>query len=61
MPRSTMHEDEDNEVPNYSKYDYSDTLQQFQEFDRLHENELSMLECYGDFQLEALLNSFNDR
>ena len=47
-------------IPNYSKYDYSDTLDHFSEHDRLLKKELSSLECYNEYQVEPL-NSFEDR
>ena len=48
-------------IPNYSNYEYSDSLECFFEHDRLLENELSSLECYDEYQLEKPLNSFEDR
>ena len=47
-------------VPNYSNYEYSDSLEYFSEHDRLLENELSRLERYDEYQLEKPLNSFED-
>ena len=44
-----------------SKYDYTETIQIFTEMDRLLELELSSLECYNKYKLEAPLNSFSDR
>ena len=48
------------EVPNYSQYDYTDSIQTFNESDRLLETELNTLVRYQDFQLKASLNSFSD-
>ena len=47
-------------VPNYSKYEYTEMMQTFSKTDRLLESELNSLECYDTFQLEAPLNTFNE-
>ena len=47
-------------MPNYSLYDYTECIQNFNESDRLLETKLNMLVCYQDFQLEASLNSFSE-
>ena len=47
-------------MPNYSLYGYTDSIQTFNESDRLPETELNTLVCYQDFQLEAPVNSFSD-
>ena len=52
--------DSDGKVPNYSQYEYAETIQTFSESDGLLESELHSLECYGEFKLEAPLNSFSD-
>ena len=57
MPKKDKKE---GKVPNYSKYKYIKVMQTFSETDRLLESELNSLECYGEFQLEAPLNSFSD-
>ena len=60
MPKRRKNIHSTGEVPNYSLYDYTDSIQTFNELDRLPETELNMLVCYQDFQLEAPLNSFSD-
>ena len=47
-------------MPNYSNYEYTETMQTFSEMDRLCEMELNSLECYDTFQLEAPLSSFSN-
>ena len=61
MPKSKKTEDSVDKVPNYSRYDYTDKLQTFTEADHLLESELSLLECYGEYELEAPQNNFSDR
>ena len=61
MPKRKLYKEEDNEIPMFSKYEYSQTLTGFTESDKLMENELNSLECYLDCQLGAQLNSFNDQ
>ena len=60
MPKQRKNVHPTSEVLNYSLYDYTDSIQTFNELDRLHETELNTLVCYQDFQLEAPLNSFSD-
>ena len=48
-------------LPNYSKHEYADKLPPFNEFNGVLEMELSSLECYKDYELEAPLNQFSDR
>ena len=48
-------------LPNYSKYKYSDKLPPFNEYDCVSEMELSTLECYNGYEIEASLNQFNDQ
>ena len=47
-------------ILNYSNYAYSEIIKNFSEHDRLSETDLHSLECYKMYQLEWLLNSFND-
>ena len=61
MPKRKKSTVLDAPIPNYSNYEYSDSLECFSEHDRLLENELSSLECYDEYQLEKPLNSFEDR
>ena len=61
MLRRKLNKEEDNEIPVFSKYEYSRSLTAFTESDKLMENELNSLECYLDYQLKAPLNSFNDQ
>ena len=51
---------EDDEIPIFNRYECLRTLTAFAESDKLLESELSSLECYTEYQLEASLNSFND-
>ena len=61
MPKRKKNTVLDESILNYSKYNYSDTLDHFSEHDRLLEKELSSLECYNEYQREKPLNSFEDR
>ena len=61
MPKRKKNIALEKSIPNYSKYDYSDTLEHFSEHDRLLKKELSSLECYNEYQLEKPLNSFENR
>ena len=61
MPKRKKSTVLDESIPNYSKYEYLDSLEHFSEHDRLLENELSSLECYDEYQLEKPPNSFEDR
>ena len=61
MPHLKKKEDSTTKVPNYSDYDYTDTILAFTEMDRLSELSLHTLECYQDYEPEASLNSFSDR
>ena len=60
MPKRRKNDHPTSEVPNHSQYDYTDSVQTFNELERLLETELNTLVCYQDFQLEASLNSFSD-
>ena len=61
MLKTKLNKEEENEIPVFSRCEYSCTLTAFIESNKLIENELNSLECYSDYQLEALLNSFNDQ
>ena len=61
MPKSKKKADSLEILPNYSKYEYADKLPPFNEFDHVLEMELSTLECYKDYELEAPLNQFSDQ
>ena len=61
MPKSKKKSDSLEVLPNYSKYEYSDKLLPFNEYDCMSEMELSTLECYNGYEIEALLNQFNDQ
>ena len=61
MPCSKKSKDSDDNLPNYSKYDYAETIQTFAEMDRLLETGLNTIECYDEYKLEAPLNNFSDR
>ena len=61
MPKRKLNKEEDNDIPMFSKYEYSQTLTAFTESYKLMGNELNSLECYSDYQPEALMNSFNDQ
>ena len=61
MPKRKKNTALDESIPNYSKYDYSNTLEHFSEHDILLEKELSSVQCYNEYQLEKPLNSFEDR
>ena len=61
MPHSKKEEESAKKVLNYSKYDYTESTQTFNETDRLLESELTLLECFNEYELEAPLNSFSDR
>ena len=60
MPKQRKNIHPTGEVPNYSLYDYTDSIQTFNESDRLPETKLNTLVCYQNFQLEAPVNSFSD-
>ena len=47
-------------VPNFTGHDYSETVGDFLEHDRLSENDISQLICSDEYQPEQTLNSFND-
>ena len=47
-------------LPNYSNYDYTDILPEFNEQDRMLETDLPSLVCYNDFEMEGTLNQFTD-
>ena len=61
MPKSKKKADSLEILPNYSKYEYADKLPSFNEFDHVLKMELSTLECYKDYELEASLNHFCDQ
>ena len=61
MPKIRKTKVAEDDIPNYSNYKYSDTLGHFAEHDRLLKNELNSLECYGEYQLERSLNSFDNK
>ena len=48
------------EIPNYSTYEYAHTMPVFTESERILESDIHSLECYSEYELEALLNHFSD-
>ena len=47
-------------IPNYSMYEFADTMPTFVEADQVPEKDLHELKCYGSYQLQAPLNHFSD-
>ena len=47
-------------IPNYSLYEFAETMPAFVETDRVPEMDLHGLECYGNYEKEAPLNNFSD-
>ena len=48
-------------ITNYSKYEYTGKIKPFMECDRLTEQELTLLTCRRQYQVERSLNSLNDQ
>ena len=47
-------------IPNYSIYEFTDTMPAFVEAEQVLEKDLHELECYGSYVIEAPLNHFSD-
>ena len=61
MPKRKKTSIKEEMLPNYSEYAYSDIVDNFSENDKLLESNLKSLNCFTEFQLEWLLNSFKDQ
>ena len=60
MPHPKKRVKSEDNIPNYSMYEFADTMPTFMEADRVPEKDLHELECYGNYELEAPLNHFSD-
>ena len=60
MPCKKKSADSDDNIPNYSDYEYTETIKTFTESDKLLESKLYTLEWYGEYKLEVPLNNFSD-
>ena len=47
-------------IPNYSLYEFAETMPAFVETERVPEMDLYELECYGNYEIEVPLNHFSD-
>ena len=61
MPKRKKTSIKEEMLPNYSEYAYSDIVDNFSENGKLLESNLKSLNCFTEFQLEWLLNSFKDQ
>ena len=60
MPCSKKRTKSEVSIPNYSLYEFAETMPAFVETDRVPEMDLHGLECYGNYEIEAPLNHFSD-
>ena len=60
MPCSKKRTKSEASIPNYSLYEFADTMPAFVETDRVPKKELYELECYSKYVIEAPLNHFSD-
>ena len=60
MPHSKKKTKLEVSIPNYSIYEFADTMPAFVETERVPEKDLHELECYGSYVIEAPLNHFSD-
>ena len=60
MPHSKKRAKSEASIPNYSMYEFADSMPTFVEADGVLEKDLHELECYGSYELEAPLNHFSD-
>ena len=51
---------EEETIPNFTGYSYTEVIEDFAERDRISESELKDLVCHEKYYLEHSLNSFND-
>ena len=60
MPHSKKRTKPEVSIPNYSLYEFAETMPAFVETERVSETDLYELECYNNYEIEAPLNHFSD-
>ena len=60
MPCSKKRTKPEVSIPNYSLYEFAETMPALVETERVPEADLHELECYNNYEIEAPLNHFSD-